>query len=353
MRPLRQRVYRRYTEHETADHQLRYLFLELTRRCNLNCRHCGSDCSKDSSMKEMTADTWQSVIRYMQHRYKPAFVLTGGEPLVRSDLFDITSCLKKNGAQWGMVSNGMALDSEKLDRLCSDGLSSITLSFDGPEENHLYIRRNPESWKRVLRAMNLLRNKELEFKDAVTCVYPGNLRNLDEIAELLLEYGMTSWRLFRIFPKGKAAESPELIMDYRESNDMVSWIAENRSRYRKKGLNISFSCEGYLPWKRDRMVRDEPFFCRSGINFASILSDGTVTGCNNNGPAFYQGNIADRDFDDIWENEFQIYREPSWRKTGICSNCDEWDYCLGNSVHLRDGRDDTGPGFCYLKSTGE
>ncbi len=348
MRSVRQRFYRIYTDRETKDHHLRYLFLEITRRCNLSCRHCGSDCSSDSTMREMTAETWKSVIRYMQKKYRPAFVITGGEPLVRADLFDITDELKRQKATWGIVSNGLTLDSDKLNRLCADGLNSITLSFDGPEDNHHYIRKNPSSYAKVISAMDLISRKKLQFKDAVTCVYPGNLKKLGETADILIEHGMTSWRMFRIFPKGKAVQNPDLILDFEQSGFLVNWIKENRKKLGRKGLNVSFSCEGYLPWKLDRSVRDEPFFCRSGINYASILSDGTVTGCNNNGPAYYQGNIADRDFSEIWENDFKMYRSPSWRKTGICTDCNEWDYCLGNSVHLRNSADAEGPGFCYL-----
>lgn len=295
----------------------------------------------------MTSESWKSVIQYMQKLYAPIFVITGGEPLVRKDLFEITEFLKQMSAKWGLVTNGFALTQDKMDLLCNHGLSSITISLDGTEKEHLYIRRNPDSFRKVLNSMSLIGKTDLEYKDAVTCVFPGNLDKLHNTAKILLDHGMNSWRLFRIFPKGQALENKELVLDFMQSNALVEWIAENRKEYKKKGLNISFSCEGYLPWKQDKKVRQEPFFCRSGISIASILSDGTVTGCNNNGSEYYQGNIAQDDFKHLWDNRFQEYRDPSWRKTGKCLHCDEWKYCLGNSVHLREKSKD-GPGFCYL-----
>jgi len=298
-------------------------------------------------MREMTTDSWKSVILYMQKRYAPVFVLTGGEPLVRTDLFEITDYLNRVSAKWGMVTNGFSLTQDRLDKLCDHRLSSITLSLDGPEKEHLYIRRNPDSYKKVLQALSMIGKTDLEFKDAVTCVFPGNLEKLHQIADILLDNGMNSWRLFRIFPKGKAAGNQELILDFEQSNTLVQWIAEHRKSYQKKGLDLSFSCEGYLPWKQDRKVRQEPFFCRSGISIASILSDGTVTGCNNNGPEYYQGNLSKDDFSHLWEKKFKEYRDPSWRKTGICLDCKEWKYCLGSSVHLQK-KTEPGPGFCYL-----
>ena len=111
---------------------------------------------------------------------------------------------------------------------------------------------------------------------------------------------------------------------------------------------MSFSCEGYLPFKQDLQIRDEPYFCRAGISIASSLADGTITGCNNNGADFYQGSVLEHDFKTIWQKKFQEYRNKDWLKTGLCADCEEWDYCQGSSIHLR-SKSTPGPGFCYLK----
>lgn len=346
--PLRSLAYRKYKELETEEHKLRYLFLEITRQCNLNCRHCGSDCSQDSSMATMPTEKWLEIIDELKSIYAPYFVITGGEPLVHPDLDVITSQLKKRRAQFGMVTNGMALTESKLDSLISNGLTSITLSLDGNEASHLYIRKHPESWNRVVEAMKVIGNSVLPVKEVVTCVTPSNLETLGDTAELLIESGITHWRLFRIFPKGAAQNHPALMLSFEESNQMVQWIAENRSTYDTRGLKLSFSCEGYLPFDQDRLVRDEPFFCRAGVSIASILADGSITGCNNNCDQFYQGNINEDNFSEIWSQKFTEYRDHTWKKTGICSDCKKWNNCLGGSIHLRDKMQD-GPDFCYVK----
>lgn len=139
----------------------------------------------------------------------------------------------------------------------------------------------------ILKSKMLLRVSSLE-----------NIDKLDYTAELLIKYGITNWRLFRIFSKGNAENKPELQLSFEESQQLILWISSNRQKLKKSGLRVSFSCEGYLP-----------FFCRSGINIASILSGGTITGCNNNDSNFYQGNLINNDFQDIWENGFNEYRE--------------------------------------------
>jgi len=344
---IRQLAWRAYKHLETNTHQLRYLFFEVTRRCNLACIHCGSDCSHEASMPDMTLASWISIMDYVKAHWEPFIVLTGGEPLVRSDLRELTAALASRQLVWGMVTNGLALDKAIFDELLGNGLASITLSLDGNRASHQYIRRHPRAYDQALAAMKLIGASSLCFKDVVTCVYPGNLELLQSLADQLVDNGMNSWRLFRVFPKGKAAEHPELFLDYEQSWRLVEWIRDHRLVYRRRGLDISFSCEGYLPFALDRQVRPDPFFCRAGINIASILSDGTITGCNNNGAQYYQDNVAVDDFHTVWEHGFAEYRDRSWMRTGRCALCDQWPDCLGGSIHLRD-KTSADPQFCYI-----
>jgi radical SAM protein with 4Fe4S-binding SPASM domain len=345
---FRQWAWRGYKRLETKVHQLRYLFFEVTRRCNLACIHCGSDCSQEASMPEMTLASWISIMDYVKAHWNPFIVVTGGEPLVRPDLCELTAALANRQLVWGMVTNGLALDQAVFDTLVGNGLSSITLSLDGDRDRHQHIRRHPRAYDQALAAMNIIGASSLRFKDVVTCVYPGNLDLLQSLADQFVGSGMNSWRLFRIFPKGKAARHPELFLDHAQSWRLVEWIRDHRALYRQRGLDISFSCEGYLPFTLDRQVRPDPFFCRAGINIASILSDGTITGCNNNGTQYHQGNVAVDDFHTVWENGFTEYRDRSWLRTGRCAGCAQWRDCQGGSIHLRDKTMD-GPQFCYVQ----
>jgi len=297
-------------------------------------------------MEELTTKQWIQLIESIHTRYAPIFVLTGGEPLVHPDFEQIVSTLNRVGAPWGMVTNGMVLSSDRLDFCVENGIKAITLSVDGTESTHRFIRRHPESWNCVLSALDLLGKSSILFIDVVTCVFPQNLASLDQTAELLISKGISRWRLFRIFPKGNAANNPELLLSYEQSHELLSWIASHRQLYKQRGLSLSFSCEGYVPFEIDRTIRDEPYFCRAGISIGSILADGTVTGCNNNGVEFSQGNILTADFEEIWKNRFEKYRKPSWKRTGICSDCGEWNSCQGGSMHLRQS-DSENPLFCY------
>ena len=342
-------LYRWYKGIEIRQHRLFYLFLEITRRCNLSCLHCGSDCSSSINTPELTADSWISIVRYIKENFgkNVSFVITGGEPLVSPDLEKITSEIRNLGMNWGMVTNGYALTGARLEKLIQNALSSVTGSIDGMKRAHDKLRNREGSFEKAVNALSLVGSSNLRFKDAVTCVYPENIGELDEIGDLLAGKGITSWRLFRIFPLGRVRQNRELLLSYPDTMRTLEWIKNNRDQYKNRGLSVSYSCEGWMPYGLDRKVRDLPFFCRAGINIASILCDGTITGCSNNQPRFYEGNILKDNFLSLWQNGFGKFRDRNWAKTGTCAECGHFKDCRGSSIHLwEDGSDS--PAFCYL-----
>jgi len=160
--------------------------------------------------------------------------------------------------------------------------------------------------------------------------------------------GIQLWRLFRIFPSGRAGKNRQLLLSFEQTQSFIRWVIKNRPLLKPKGLNVSLSCEGYLPFQVDRKVRDQPFFCRAGINIASILCDGTVTGCPNNDPSFYAGNIQKDDFIQLWLHGFSKFRKREWIKETDCFGCDAVKHCMGGSIHLWElGKNR--PRFCYVK----
>ena len=345
---LQSKLHNIYKQREIKNHYLQYIFLEITKRCNLNCLHCGSDCKKEIESAELTTESWFKIIDYLKNKFSEsiAFIITGGEPLLHSDVYKIGSYIHQNGMRWGMVTNGLMLNSENLNKLCDSGISSITLSLDGLEDSHNWLRNNQFSFKNTLEALKLIAQSEIIHKDIVSCVSPKNLVELGRIGELLIENRIKNWRLFRIFPSGRANINEQLKLSFSQTKELLEWIKINKPYYQKKGLNINLSCEGWVPFEEDKKLRDYPFFCRSGINIASILSDGTITGCSNNSKGFYVGNILQDNFGDLWENHFDIFRTKKWLDRTVCADCKHIKSCKGSSIHLWDFGDYK-PKFCY------
>lgn len=338
-RRIRHAVHPLYKNLEISIHPLRYLFLEITSRCNLACLHCGSDCGRDSSTDELSTDQWIEFIDTLPRSFdlkKLILVVTGGEPLCHPELPRILSHIRNGGMRFGMVSNGYALDDKRMHMLLDHGLNSLTISLDGTMSSHNWLRGNKKSFDRAVRAIRLATKSSLRSFDVVTCANPRNIGELDEIEHLLRDCGVKRWRLFSIFPKGRAAANDELILTPAQIQQLLNWIAARRHALAGKEFNIDFCCEGYLPTDVDFKVRDMPYFCRAGINIGSVLCDGAISACPNISRQLVQGNILEDDFKMVWEQRFSNYRDRSWMQKGPCARCQEWKKCQGNSMHLYD-----------------
>lgn len=348
---LRKRIalnlYKRYKKNESKLHQLNYILWECTLRCNLSCLHCGSDCKKDASIKDMPVDDFLKAIDQIVDIVNPnetMIVLTGGEVLLRKDIEKIGVSLYKRGFPWGIVTNGMLLNENRLYSLLNAGLRAVTISLDGLEESHNWLRNNKNSYNNAINAIQLLpKIKDLKY-DVVTCVNRNNLNELSKIRDLLIDIGVKEWRVFTIFPIGRAKINNLLQLDPVEFKGLFDFIKQTRQ---EKKIHLNYGCEGFLG-NYEKEVRDDFFFCRAGINVASVLADGSISACPNLRDNFIQGNIYKDNFAEVWENRYEKYRDRRWTKTGLCATCKDYDYCEGNGLHLRDEK--TGELlFCHLK----
>ena len=327
-------------------HPLKTLFWECTLRCNMSCRHCGSDCKVAPAVKDMPAEDFLRVIDSLTPHVDPHrvfIIFTGGEALLRDDLEQVGLELYRREYPWGVVTNGFLLDEKRLGSLMASGMHSITVSLDGFEEQHNWIRRHPQSFERATAAIRLLAGQKDLLWDVVTCVNPRSYGHLAEFKEYLVSLGVPAWRLFSIFPMGRAAHDPDLQLTDGQFRGLLDFIKDCRKGYtqaikqsnNQAILNVSYACEGFLG-EYEQRVRDHFFYCRSGVDVASIRCDGAISGCTSVRSHMDQGNIYKDDFWDVWEHRFQVMRDRTWAKKDRCKDCKVWRYCEGSGLHLYD-----------------
>jgi radical SAM enzyme (rSAM/lipoprotein system) len=315
-------------------HPLRSLFWECTLRCNMHCRHCGSDCRVQPEVKDMPAADFLRAVDSLTPHVNPNetfIIITGGEALLRDDLEEVGLELYRRGYPWGVVTNGYLLDRTRLQSLMESGLHSVTVSLDGPEEQHNWLRRHEGSFARATEAVSLLAAQHEVLWDVVTCVNPRNIDRLAEFRDLLAGLGVASWRLFSIFPMGRAAGDPDLQLTDKQLRRLMDFIEEER--HSDRTMEVSYACEGFLGDYEQR-VRDHFFYCRSGVEVASIRCDGAISGCTSVRSHMDQGSIYTDDLWDVWQNRFQLMRDRSWARKGHCADCKMWRYCEGSGLHL-------------------
>ena len=339
---LRKRValelFRKIHKNNAHVHELNTLFWECTLRCNLSCRHCGSDCRAIADQADMPVADFMKVIDQITPHVNPnktMIIFTGGEALVRKDLEACGLELYKRGFPWGLVSNGMLLNRNRLDSLLAAGLHSITISLDGFEEAHNWLRGHPKSYANALNAILMLTEEKEIVWDVVTCVNKKNINQLTDYKEFLIASGVKNWRIFTIFPVGRAAQFPEFQLSNEEFTFVLDFIRSTRKENR---IHLSYGCEGFLG-EYEMEVRDHFYECYAGVNVASVLADGSISACPSIRANFHQGNIYKDDFMDVWNNRFRNFRNREWARKGICADCSMFRYCEGNGMHLHDDDD--------------
>lgn len=341
------RLFSELYKEKVATHKLDTLFWECTLRCNLNCRHCGSDCRVDASQADMPLEDFLQVLdNEITPNVRPEevlIILSGGEVLVRQDLEEVGEALRQRGYPWGMVTNGMLLSEERLEGLIRAGLRSITVSLDGFEEEHNYIRRHAESYRRATEAIRaIVGHPELAF-DVVTCLTSQMVGRLEEMKDHLLQMGVRSWRLFSIFPAGRAKHDSRLQLANEEFTTLLDFIRKCR---REGSMDVSYACEGFLGGYEGE-VRDHFYQCAAGVSVASIRVDGAISGCTSIRANYHQGNIYRDRFWEVWQNRFEPFRDRTWAKRGECGSCAMWRYCQGGGMHLRDEQGELM--YCHYK----
>lgn len=338
-------LFRQVSEETVRKHELRQLFWECTLKCNMRCRHCGSDCKVSSVVPDMPFEDFRKVLERVAETYDPhkiMVVITGGEPLMRPDLEKCGKEIYRLGFAWGMVSNGRLMTRRKFDSLLASGLNSATISLDGFQQDHDWMRGVVGGFVYADAAVRMMAAEPSIAFDVVTCVNKRNFPRLREFRDYLVSLGLKNWRLFTVFPVGRAADDPELQIDNGQFRQLLDFIVQTR----KEGkIKASYACEGFLgPY--EGKVRDGIYTCHAGVSVASVLADGSISACASIRSDYHQGNIYEDDFVDVWENRFLPYRDRSWMRKDQCGDCKFFKYCLGGGMHLR--TDEGKLLFCHM-----
>jgi radical SAM protein with 4Fe4S-binding SPASM domain len=345
------KVWSLYRDQLRNEHKLKYLFWECTLRCNFFCKHCGSNAGViDSKSKpELSTGEIMKAFEQIAKNFNPKEIfiyVTGGEPLVRSDIFEVMERVNKLGFSWGMVTNGFLVNQDIITKMRNAGMSSVVVSIDGLKESHDIFRGVEGSYKAAIDAVKALAgNKFLNSLQITTVVHRDNIDLLEEMYNTFLPLGITSWRLMNVEPIGRAEKNKHILLDSKSIKKLLHFIKEKR---KKTTIDISYGCSGFLGTDFEGAVRARYFICDTGINIASILCNGDIFVCPNvpRIRELIQGNVKYDNFSEIWYNKFEIFRNKDRTSCQTCKACAHWSNCLGGSFHLWDF-DRQAPRLCY------
>jgi MoaA/NifB/PqqE/SkfB family radical SAM enzyme len=301
-------------------HDLNYLFFELTRNCNLACLHCGSDCISESGIANLPAQKVLEVLTHIKTKHNShniTVVLSGGEPLCYPQVFELGREITRLEYPWGMVSNGYGWNPQTIEAAKAAGMLTATISLDGLEAAHDWLRGKTGSFQKASAAIELLAKADfLQAMDVITCANQRNLAELPAIADFLAGMGITQWRIFTISPIGRAVTYPDLFLSPQQYHQLLATIKQLRTR---TDIHVSLSESGYLGKHHELEVRNQYYFCTAGINTAGVMINGDMIACPNIDRRFVQGNVFTDQFLEVWEHKYQLFRDRSWLKKGRCA----------------------------------
>ena len=295
-----------------------------TYRCNFRCEHCEASAAPGGRARELTTDEAIALVEDIARMGAPRLFVSGGEPLLRPDLFEILGRAAALGLRYGIASNGflVARHRESLAALPRPPYTYFT-SIDGLEATNDAFRGQPGAFRETLAALTFFERIGVPTRTINTAVHPGNLDQLEELERVFRASAATSWRLALMIPVGRARANEALFLDDAQTARVLRFVA----RARRAGRNVRISEDaGYLG-RFEPATRPTPFFCGAGLTRCSVMPDGEVLGCQ----IVYdercsEGNVRQRPLSEIWREGFRRFREPriedeECRRCGHLASC--------------------------------
>jgi radical SAM protein with 4Fe4S-binding SPASM domain len=309
-----------------------YVLWDCSRKCNLNCAHCGA--VKEKYEEELTTEQIKDLINQLANKKVKFFAATGGEPLLRKDILEVMSYASEKGIKTGLATNGFFINEEKAKKIKDAGILSIQVSLDGTERTHNRIRGNNSSYQNAISGIKYLQKEKIKIVSVATTVTPMNFNDLKELKKILLDLGVKTWRICIIMPIGKA-ERKKLLLSPKQLRELFEFVSSNKENINIQiGENLPFLAE------YEKKIRKSPLVCPVGFTACCIGVDGNVRGCPEmpDIDKFREGSILEKPFIEIWKNGFKRYRNREAINTDKkCMNCKNNEDCFGGCWVMREG----------------
>ncbi len=283
--------------------KLKYIDIEITKSCNIQCQHCYMDAIFWKDQYEINTDQWFIFFDNLLQTYWPNIWIniSWGECLVRKDIFDILGYIKQIGFKnISLITNGILLNEENIKKL-DNLISSIWISLDWFEKDHNYFRNGPFFWRVV---KNIQKLKEISDIRLIikTTVFNRNYHYLENYYEFIKRLWVDWWHLFPMEPIGKWAYNKQDLMSFEEYESVC--ILVDKLQLKNNDIDIQFQEQ------KITLVPTKEFFkvkrCWAGYQFFTILSNWDIVRClhaNNSKNRDVYWNITINNVKDIWENK--------------------------------------------------
>ena len=285
----------------------------LTKACNLRCVHCYASADV-STRDELTTEECRDVIDDLAGMKVPLILFSGGEPLLRKDLFELVSYAREKGLRFALSTNGTLITPKVAERLRDAGFEYVGVSLDGMPETNDRFRGVEGAFKRAFEGLMNAKDTGLLTGIRFT-VTRFNLKDVPAIVDLLVEKDVPRFCLYHLVPSGRADFSYDISL--KERRELLDWLFEKAIELHDEGceteiLTVDNPCDGvYICLKlmdidEDLAMKAYEFLKfrggdRSGAQLANIDMHGNVHP-NQFWWDHICGNVRNEKFSEIWLN---------------------------------------------------
>jgi heme b synthase len=320
----------------------KWIAWEITRRCNLRCVHCRSSSEMEAKGHPdfPTSEAFR-IIDDIASYAKPVVVLSGGEPLIRKDVFEIAQYGTDKGLRMCLATNGTLVNDEICGKIKASGIKIVSLSLDGSEESvHDDFRSQKGAFTGTINAARLFKKYGIEF--IVNSSFTRrNQEEIPKVYRLAKELGATAWYMFMIVPTGRGEDIMNELISKEDYEEILDWHYQMEKDEDLMLVRPTCAPHYYRVVLQQSKKEGEKFKKRT-LKFSTGGSKGCIAGqliClidvdGNVLPCSYfpksAGNIRETSFKEIWEGSelFKDLRDFKKYK-GKCGSCEFVNVCGG------------------------
>lgn len=320
----------------------------VTRQCNLRCLHCYSQSDSHLPSGELSTEEGLSLIRDLASFGCPVLLLSGGEPLLRPDLFVLAEKARELGMRVVLSTNGTRIEEGVAKKLHSIGLSYVGISLDGLGEHHDRFRGVKGAFQAAMAGVRNCQDAGLKVGLRFT-IHRGNVGQIPGIFDLVEKERIPRICFYHLVYSGRGSRLVQEDLSHQETRKTVDLIMDRTRDLHQRGLQVEvLTVDNHAdgPYLYLRLLRENPARAKEVLELLKMNegnSSGHGIGCVSwdgqvHADQFWRhrsfGNVRNRPFSQIWTDTtdplMAALKDKKQHVKGRCARCYWLDICGGN-----------------------